>query len=123
MTALQHAEQVVKQLEEQYKRVQDAHERELGLMFEESVCLRSELEFKSTTLQLENKRLQDEVASYIVMQEQNVVLKEALSDLHERARDAEIRHKEEYEQLKESISEHKTKLHKEFKMRLQEVSG
>ncbi len=92
-------------------------------MFDESVCLRTELEYKATTLQLENQRLQDEIASYIVMQEQNAVLKQALSELHDRARDAELRHKEEFDQLKESISEHKMKLQKEFKLRLQEMSG
>jgi hypothetical protein len=46
--------------------VQRAHERELGLMFDESLSMRAEMDYKATTTALENQRMQGELASYIV---------------------------------------------------------
>jgi hypothetical protein len=64
--ALKGAEESVSHLEKQSERVQHAHERELGLMFDESIAMRSEMEYKSTELSLENQRLKDEIGSYTV---------------------------------------------------------
>lgn len=122
-SALRRADASVDELESRGRSVQNAHERELGLMYDESMCVRSELEYRASTLELENQRINDEIASYIVMQEQNMALKESLAALHDRARDAEIRHRTEMERLKESLVEQKTRLHREFKIRLQEMSG
>ena len=40
--------------------------------------LRAEMDFDSTSLSLENHRLKDQLASYVVLQEQNAKLKEML---------------------------------------------
>lgn len=78
---------------------------------------------RATTTELESQRLKDEITSYIVMQEQNVALKESLAEMHDKLRDANILHRAEVDRLRESVLEHKNKLHKEFKVRLQEMSG
>lgn len=64
--ALKGAESSVSHLEKQSERVQQAHERELGLMFDESIAMRSEMEYKSTELILENQRMKDEIGTYTV---------------------------------------------------------
>mmetsp|Transcript_10314 Transcript_10314/g.20181 ORF Transcript_10314/g.20181 Transcript_10314/m.20181 type:complete len:506 (-) Transcript_10314:25-1542(-) len=121
--ALQRQEAVVDDLDTAARGVQNAHEREIGLMYDESAVARSELEYRCTTTELENRRLQDEIASYIVMQEQNDALKESLARVHDQMRDKEIVHRAEVDRLLESVTEHKAKLHREFKVRLQEMSG
>mmetsp|Transcript_41966 Transcript_41966/g.104963 ORF Transcript_41966/g.104963 Transcript_41966/m.104963 type:complete len:508 (+) Transcript_41966:116-1639(+) len=121
--ALHRQESVVDDLDSAARSVQNAHEREIGLMYDESAVTRSELEYQRATTELENRRLKDEIASYIVMQEQNEALKESLSRVHDQMRDKEIVHRAEVDRLLESVSEHKAKLHREFKVRLQEMSG
>uniref|UniRef100_A0A7S0WAM7 Uncharacterized protein n=1 Tax=Hemiselmis tepida TaxID=464990 RepID=A0A7S0WAM7_9CRYP len=121
--ALHRQEAVVDDLDSAARSVQNAHEREIGLMYDESAVTRSELEFQRATTELENRRLKDEIASYIVMQEQNEALKESLSRVHDQMRDKEIVHRAEVDRLLESVTEHKAKLHREFKVRLQEMSG
>ena len=64
--ALKGGEDSVTHLEKQSERVQHAHERELGLMFDESIAMRSEMEYKSTELVLENQRMKDEIGAYTV---------------------------------------------------------
>jgi len=114
---------VVDDLDAAARSVQNAHEREIGLMYDESAVARSELEYQRATTELENRRLKDEIASYIVMQEQNEALKESLARIHDEMRDKEIVHRAEVDRLLESVTEHKAKLHREFKVRLQEMSG
>ena len=55
------------------------------------------------------------------MEEQNSNLKASLSEMHDKLRDANILHRDEIDRLRESVMEHKNKLHKEFKLRLQVI--
>jgi DNA repair exonuclease SbcCD ATPase subunit len=122
VAALKGAEMSVAHLETQSNRVQDAHERELGLMFDESIAVRSELEYKGTELKLENQRMKDEVAAYTVIEEQNKTLRSALEAQQKESEETSTRLQKEIEDLKESVIEHKNKLQKEFRNRLQAMS-
>jgi len=103
--------------------VHHAHERELGLLFDESLSLRAEMDYESTHLELDNRRMRDDLAAYVVMREQNSKLKDTLERMHEGAIATEKSHQEELEELRHSVTVIKDKLHKEFRARLHKLSG
>eukprot|EP00960_Hanusia_phi_P054744 762760-Hanusia_phi.AAC.13 len=77
-----------------------AHERELGVVFDESISMRAEMDYQATTMILENKRMKDQLAVYAVVEEQNKVLKEEISKVYDELKSSDLRHKEEMENLK-----------------------
>jgi len=120
---LQQAHKELEELKRQVLFENNAHERELGIVFDESISMRAEMDYQATTMILENKRMKDQLAVYAVVEEQNKVLKEEVSRVHDEMKSKDLRHREEMENLKESLIEHKIKLQKEFRQRLQDVTG
>jgi len=121
--ALHQAQKEVEELKQKVHLENHAHERELGVVFDESISMRAEMDYQATTMILENKRMKDQLAVYAVVEEQNKVLKEEISKVYDELKSSDLRHKEEMENLKESLVEHKIKLQKEFRQRLQDVTG
>lgn len=107
----------------QSENVYNAHERELGLLFDESLSLRAEMDYESTTMALENQRMKDDLAAFVVMREQNGKLKETLEKMHEATLVTQDKHRKEVEDLRESVTVIKDKLHKEFRARLHKITG
>ncbi len=107
----------------QSEKVQHAHERELGLLFDESLSLRAEMDYDATALSLENARMKDELAAFVVMREQNEKLKHTVEKMHKALLAKSERHEQEMEDLRESVTKIKDKLHKEFRARIHKLSG
>jgi len=107
----------------QTEKVHHAHERELGLLFDESLSLRAEMDFDATKMALDNQRMKDELAAYAVVREQNEKFKEMLEKMHDSALKTQEKHRQEVEDLRESVGVIKDKLHKEFRARIHKLSG
>jgi hypothetical protein len=107
----------------QTEKVHHAHERELGLLFDESLSLRAEMDFDATKMALDNQRMKDELAAYAVVREQNDKFKEMLEKMHDSTLKTSAKHRQEMEDLRESVGEIKNKLHKEFRARIHKLSG
>jgi hypothetical protein len=107
----------------QAEKVHHAQERELGLLFDESLSLRAEMDFDATTMALDNQRMKDELAAYAVVREQNEKFKELLAKMQESAMQTQEKHRKEVEDLRESVGVIKDKLTKEFRARIHKLSG
>ena len=76
----------------------------MGIVFDESISMRAEMDYQATTMILENKRMKDQLAVYAVVEEQNKVLKEEVSRVHDDMKSKDLRHREEMENLKVPLS-------------------
>jgi hypothetical protein len=113
--ALMQATASLETLEKQTHTVQAAQERELSLFTAETTLEHGELQHKAKMLELENFRLQDELAALSVSEEQNRVLRQTLDRVRKTAAlDAAVHDKEMCE-LRESMVEKKAKLQREYK--------
>jgi len=106
-------------LEHQTHVVQAAQEREYYLISAETTSQNGELQHKAKMLELENCKLQDELAALAVSEQQNRVLRQTLDNVRNTAARDAAAHEKEMRELRESMMEKKSRLQQEYKQLVQ----
>jgi hypothetical protein len=118
-TQLEQTESKLKDLEKQSYIVQNAHERELALLFTESTAQNATLEHEIAILKIENQRLNTELSVLPVYQEQNKMLQLTIETMRETTTATIAAEKKEKQELSESVINKKASLRRQYNLYLQ----
>jgi hypothetical protein len=102
--------------------LQESHERELNILYDENLSQSTEAGFKLHMQTFEIDRLRDELKAHVVLEEQNVSLKSAVTKLHETIEFERATHHSEVDTLQTHVSDYQRKLEREFRQRLKEIT-
>ncbi len=102
--------------------LQESHERELNILYDENLSQSTEAGFKLHMQGFELDRLRDELKAHAVLEEQNVSLKSAVTKLHETIEFERASHHSEVDVLQTHVSDYQRKLEREFRQRLKEMT-
>jgi len=110
-------------LEQQSYIIQNAHERELTLLFTESRGQNATLEHEVAILEIENQRLNTELSVLPVYQEQNKMLQLTIETLRETTTATIAAEKKEKQELSESVINKKASLRRQHNLCCVQSSG
>jgi hypothetical protein len=106
----------------QVESLQESHERELNILYDENLSQSTEAGFKLHMQTFELDRLRDELKAHVVLEEQNSSLKSAVTKLHETIEFERATHHSEVDVLQTHVSDFQRKLEREFRQRLKEMT-
>ena len=113
----------LQQTESKLTVVQNAHERELTLLFTESTAQNATLEHEIAILKIENQRLNTELSVLPVYQEQNKRLQLTIQTLRETTTATIAAEKKEKQELSESVINKKASLRRQYTLYHANSSG
>ena len=102
--------------------LQESHERELNILYDENLSQSTEAGFKLHMQMFELERLRDELKAHVVLEEQNSSLKSAVTKLHETIEFERATHHSEVDVLQTHVFDYQRKLEREFRQRLKEIT-
>ena len=113
----------LQQTESKLTVVQNAHERELTLLFTESTAQNATIEHEIVILKIENQRLNTELSVLPVYQEQNKRLQLTIQTLRETTTATIAAEKKEKQELSESVINKKASLRRQYTLYHANSSG
>jgi hypothetical protein len=108
-----------KALEDQSNAVQDAQDIEFTLAMSQTLSHSTEIEHQNSKLQIQNQRLHDDLRALAISEEENKNLRDTIDVLRQSAAREREDHFEDFQDLRDSVTDKKQKLMREYRKFIQ----